>query len=132
MSTKRERDWGSQLIVSTLSYAALFGIREDLGLKGTQYSTLSSIFYVGWLVWAIPGNLLMAKFPLSKYLAVNVSHARFPLRAKLMIRSSSGVPSSLPRAVLRTLRTCSFSVSSLVLSKRSPSLGSVSPPFDIC
>ncbi|WVR05518.1 hypothetical protein IAU60_002536 [Kwoniella sp. DSM 27419] len=52
----------------TLSYAALFGIRKDLKLVGTNYSTLSSIFYVGWLLWALPGNLLMAKFPLSKYL----------------------------------------------------------------
>ena len=58
---------------STLSYAALFGIRDDLNLVGTQYSTLSSIFYVGWLLWALPGNLLMAKFPLSKYLGLNVS-----------------------------------------------------------
>ena len=62
-----------KLIGSTLSYAALFGIRKDLNLVGTQYSTLSSIFYVGWLLWALPGNLIMAKFPLSKYLGLNVS-----------------------------------------------------------
>lgn len=41
---------------TTLSYAALFGIREDLKLVGTQYSTLSSIFYVGWMIWALPGT----------------------------------------------------------------------------
>jgi len=57
---------------TTLSYAALFGIRKDLNLTGTQYSTLSSIFYVGWLAWAIPGNLLLPKFPVSKYLAMNI------------------------------------------------------------
>ena len=62
----------------TLSYAALFGIRADLHLKGTNYSTLSSIFYVGWLAWALPGNLLLPKFPLSKYLAVNVSTVNPP------------------------------------------------------
>jgi hypothetical protein len=44
---------------TTLSYAALFGIREDLNLTGADYSNLSSIFYIGWLVWAIPGNLLL-------------------------------------------------------------------------
>lgn len=48
-------------------------MKKDLNLVGTDYSNLGSIFYVGWLVWAIPGNLLLAKFPLSKYLAVNVS-----------------------------------------------------------
>jgi hypothetical protein len=37
-------------------------------------SDLGSIFYIGWLVWAIPGNLLLAKFPLSKYLAINVGN----------------------------------------------------------
>jgi len=62
-----------RLTSRTLSYAALFGIRKDLKLVGTNYSTLSSIFYVGWLIWALPGNLLMAKFPLSKYLGINVS-----------------------------------------------------------
>lgn len=57
---------------TTLSYAALFGIREELNLEKTQYSTLSSIFYVGWLLWALPGNLLMARFPLSRYLGLNI------------------------------------------------------------
>lgn len=35
---------------TTLSYAAIFGIRDDLHLVGTQYSWLSSIFYFGFLV----------------------------------------------------------------------------------
>lgn len=30
---------------TTLSYAAIFGIREDLNLVGTDYSWLSSMFY---------------------------------------------------------------------------------------
>ncbi|GLA83683.1 hypothetical protein AtubIFM56815_007888 [Aspergillus tubingensis] len=37
---------------TTLSYAAIFGIEEDLNLHGTQYSWLSSIFYFGFLAWA--------------------------------------------------------------------------------
>ena len=37
---------------TTLSYAAIFGIKEDLNLSGTQYSWLSSIFYFGFLAWA--------------------------------------------------------------------------------
>lgn len=62
-----------QIDKTTLQYAALFNLKEDLGLSGTDYSNLGSIFYIGWLAWAIPGNLLLAKFPLSKYLALNVS-----------------------------------------------------------
>jgi hypothetical protein len=38
---------------TTLSYAAIFGIIEDLDLHGTQYSWLSSIFYFGFLAWAV-------------------------------------------------------------------------------
>lgn len=38
---------------TTLSYAAIFGINEDLNLHGTQYSWLSSIFYFGFLIWAL-------------------------------------------------------------------------------
>lgn len=39
-------------IQTTLSYAAIFGIQEDLNLHGTQYSWLSSVFYFGFLAWA--------------------------------------------------------------------------------
>jgi hypothetical protein len=35
---------------TTLSYAAIFGIREDLHIHGQQYSWLSAIFYVGFLI----------------------------------------------------------------------------------
>jgi hypothetical protein len=107
----------------TLSYAALFGIRADLGLKGTEYSTLSSIFYIGWLAWAIPGNLLMAKFPISKYLGVNVSHGH---RVRLIERSSSGELSSSLKEARRTSRIWLFCERYLVPLKLSPSLPSVS------
>ena len=49
---------------TTLSYAAIFGIEDDLHLKGTEYSWLSSIFYFGFLIWAFPTNFLMQKFPI--------------------------------------------------------------------
>lgn len=47
---------------TTLSYAAIFGIEDGLGLKGTEYNWLSSLFYFGWLVWAVPSNLIMQAF----------------------------------------------------------------------
>jgi Major Facilitator Superfamily len=57
---------------TTLSYAAIFGIREDLKLHGTQYNWLSSIFYFGFLVWAFPTNFLMQRLPIGKYLGFNI------------------------------------------------------------
>lgn len=48
---------------TTLSYAAIFGIKDDLKLKGTEYSWLSSIFYFGFLAWAceLPSHSLRRK-----------------------------------------------------------------------
>ncbi|CAI7645701.1 unnamed protein product [Penicillium viridicatum] len=57
---------------TTLSYAAIFGIKDDLNLAGSEYSWLSSIFYFGWLVWAIPSNLLMQRSRIAWYLAFNI------------------------------------------------------------
>ena len=34
--------------------------------------TTSKPSLVGWVAWALPTNLLMQKFPLNKYLAINV------------------------------------------------------------
>ncbi|KAK1546333.1 hypothetical protein CPAR01_00300 [Colletotrichum paranaense] len=57
---------------TTLSYAAIFGIQSDLNLKGTEYSWLSSIFYFGFLIWALPTNFMLQKFPIAKYLGLNI------------------------------------------------------------
>ncbi|KAM0787871.1 hypothetical protein ACM66B_003923 [Microbotryomycetes sp. NB124-2] len=61
---------------TTLSYAAIFGIKQPqpqgLGLHGNQYSLLSSSFYIGWLVAAVPTNLAMQKFPTATYLGFNI------------------------------------------------------------
>ncbi|EJD50788.1 MFS general substrate transporter [Auricularia subglabra TFB-10046 SS5] len=70
---------------TTLSYAAIFGIKDDLNLKKTEYSWLSSLFYFGWLAWAFPANILMQKFPVNKYLAVNI----FLWGALLMAQAAS-------------------------------------------
>lgn len=48
---------------TTLSYAAIFGIRDDLKLVGTQYSWLSSIFYFGFLAWACELSLRYSLYP---------------------------------------------------------------------
>lgn len=57
---------------STLGYAAVFELREDVGLVGTQYSWLSSLFYVGYFVWEYPTNMLLQKFPIGKYMSATV------------------------------------------------------------
>ena len=57
---------------TTLSYAAIFGIEEDLNLHGSMYSWLSSLFYFGFLAWALPTNLLLQRLPVGKWLGFNI------------------------------------------------------------
>ena len=67
------------------SYAAIFGLKEGLDLKGEEYTWLSSSFYFGWLVWAIPSNLIMQRSPPAYYLAFNI----FMWGALLMIQAAA-------------------------------------------
>lgn len=57
---------------TTLSYAAIFGIKKDLALHGMEYSWLSSVFYFGWLLWSIPSNLIMQRCRPGWYLSFNI------------------------------------------------------------
>ncbi|KAH7098978.1 MFS general substrate transporter [Auriculariales sp. MPI-PUGE-AT-0066] len=82
---------------TTLSYAAIFGIKKDLHLTGKEYSWLSSLFYFGWVAWAVPANLLMQKFPLNKYLSINI----FLWGVLLMAQAAS--KNFMHMAVLRVL-----------------------------
>lgn len=82
---------------TTLSYAAIFGIREDLNIHGEQYSWLSSIFYFGFLAWALPTNFMLQRFPVGKYLGFNI----FMWGALLMCQAAATNFTTL--AVLRAL-----------------------------
>ncbi|KAI1619399.1 major facilitator superfamily domain-containing protein [Exophiala viscosa] len=82
---------------TTLSYAAIFGVTEDLHLHGKQYSWLSSLFYFGFLAWSLPTNLLMQRLPLGKYLGFNI----FLWGFFLMLQSSAKSFTTL--GVLRAL-----------------------------
>ncbi|KAI8656046.1 MFS domain-containing protein [Fusarium keratoplasticum] len=54
-----------------LSSAAVFGLREDNKLEGQQYSWVGSVFYMGFLQWTYPTNLLVTRLPAGKYLSAN-------------------------------------------------------------
>lgn len=57
---------------STLGYAAVFNLREDTHLVGTQYSWLSSLFYVGYFFWEYPTNMLLQRLPVAKFMSGTV------------------------------------------------------------
>ncbi|KAJ5896760.1 transporter [Penicillium subrubescens] len=54
---------------TTLSYASIMGLKEDLHLKGDEYQWLGSLFYFGYLAWEYPTNRLLQRLPLGKYSA---------------------------------------------------------------
>ncbi|KAL3463618.1 major facilitator superfamily domain-containing protein [Aspergillus heterothallicus] len=57
---------------TTLSYAAVFGLEEDLHLKGTEFSWLGAIFYLGYLVWEFPTSIFLQKLPINYFMAGTV------------------------------------------------------------
>lgn len=54
-----------------ISNAAVYGMRKDLNLVGTQYSWLGSIFYFGYLIAEFPANFLLQRFPVGKTLCLS-------------------------------------------------------------
>lgn len=58
---------------TSISTMAVFGLREDTGLVGQQFSWLSTIFYISYLVCEFPGNYLMQKFNVGKFLGIVIT-----------------------------------------------------------
>ncbi|KAK4947981.1 hypothetical protein LTR10_013034 [Elasticomyces elasticus] len=56
----------------SISTAALYGLREDTHLVGSQYSWVGSIIYFGGLLAVLPTSWAMHRFPIGKYYAVNI------------------------------------------------------------
>ncbi|KAJ9616884.1 hypothetical protein H2200_000604 [Cladophialophora chaetospira] len=57
---------------ATLAYASVFGLVDDAGLVGHQYSWLGSVVYLAQLVAQPLIAYILVKFPLGKFLAVIV------------------------------------------------------------
>ncbi|KAL8668544.1 MAG: hypothetical protein Q9168_006826 [Polycauliona sp. 1 TL-2023] len=49
--------------------ARLYGMEEDLGLKGNQYQTAVSILFVTYLLSEVPSNLVLKKFTPSRWIS---------------------------------------------------------------
>lgn len=57
---------------TSLGYSSVYGIIKDNKLVGQQYSWASSIFYFGYLVAEYPGVAVLQRFPVAKFLGVNI------------------------------------------------------------
>ncbi|KAF6813218.1 MFS allantoate transporter [Colletotrichum sojae] len=54
----------------TPSTGALYGLREDLGLKGDQYAWVGSAFYFGYLLWCFPSSQILQRLPIAKSMCI--------------------------------------------------------------
>ncbi|KAL4779894.1 major facilitator superfamily domain-containing protein [Aspergillus varians] len=57
---------------ATLGQAVFLGIMEDTDLDNSSYNNLNTIFYTGYIVGQIPGQRLIQRLPLSKYVSGSV------------------------------------------------------------
>jgi MFS family permease len=58
---------------ATLSYSAILGLFEDTGLDNDKYNNANTLFYVGYAVGQVPGNYLLQKLPVGKFLLLLTS-----------------------------------------------------------
>lgn len=56
----------------TISFTGIMGLRNDLHLKGQEFSWLTTGFYLGWLFFEFPCVRMLQRFPLMKTLSAFV------------------------------------------------------------
>lgn len=55
-----------------LNYAGVMSMRADLRLTGNDFSNLVTATYIATAVWELPTVWLLQRFPVAKYMAINV------------------------------------------------------------
>lgn len=57
---------------TTLGEAAVLGILDGADLTENQYNWLGTIFYLSYLVFQYPQNLALQRFPVGKWMSINI------------------------------------------------------------
>ncbi|KAK0448283.1 MFS general substrate transporter [Desarmillaria tabescens] len=64
--------WIQFMDKTTLGSAAILGIRESTHLSTNQYNWLGTIFYLSYLVFEFPQNLCLQRFPVGRWMSINI------------------------------------------------------------
>ncbi|KAK1231236.1 hypothetical protein PQX77_005641 [Marasmius sp. AFHP31] len=64
--------WIQFMDKTTLGSSAILGIRESAHLTTNQYNWLGTIFYLAYLVFEYPQNLCLQRFPVGKWMSLNI------------------------------------------------------------
>ncbi|KAK8079162.1 major facilitator superfamily transporter [Apiospora phragmitis] len=54
---------------TSIGTQATFGLREDTGLVGQQYSWLTTIFYITYMIFEFPSNILLQRYKMGRTLS---------------------------------------------------------------
>ncbi|KAK6859243.1 major facilitator superfamily transporter [Apiospora arundinis] len=54
---------------TSIGTQATFGLREDTGLLGQQYSWLTTIFYITYMIFEFPSNILLQRYKMGRTLS---------------------------------------------------------------
>ncbi|KAJ7085782.1 major facilitator superfamily domain-containing protein [Mycena belliarum] len=57
---------------TTLGQAAVLGLQQGTHLSQNQFNWLGSIFYFSYLVFEYPQNLALQRFPVGKWMSINI------------------------------------------------------------
>ncbi|KAJ0328936.1 hypothetical protein COL5a_004730 [Colletotrichum fioriniae] len=55
---------------TALGTQAIFGLRQDTGLKGQEYSWLTTIFYITYMCFEFPSNIVLQRYKMGRTLSV--------------------------------------------------------------
>jgi len=64
--------WVQFMDKTTLGSAAIMGIITDTNLTNNQYNWLGTVFYLAYLAFEYPQNLALQRFPVGKWMSINV------------------------------------------------------------
>ncbi|OJJ96084.1 hypothetical protein ASPACDRAFT_1907172 [Aspergillus aculeatus ATCC 16872] len=56
-----------------LNYAAVMGMKKDLGLAGNEYTNTATWFFLAYLIAEVPNTYCLQKAPAAKWLGANVT-----------------------------------------------------------
>ncbi|KAF7800177.1 hypothetical protein EIP86_011424 [Pleurotus ostreatoroseus] len=64
--------WVQFMDKTTLGSSSILGIRQATHLTTNQYNWLGTIFYLSYLVFEYPQNLALQRFPVGKWMSINI------------------------------------------------------------
>jgi ACS family allantoate permease-like MFS transporter len=66
------------------------GLQADIGLHGTNYQWLGSMFYIGYIAWEYPTNRLLQRLPLAKWSSFNIIMWGLTLSCMAAVKNFAG------------------------------------------